>query len=102
MNAIKKCALNILYYFACYTCNIYNNILYNHKVNINFSQPKENDMSAFFFNKNHCTKIKCKVVYIWQLTIMLDLLDKHYKRKRFLGKNTFKAKMAQNMIINNI
>lgn len=59
-------------------------------------------MSAFFFNKNHCTKIKCKVVYIWQLTIMLDLLDKHYKRKRFLGKNTFKAKMAQNMIINNI
>lgn len=23
-------------------------ILFNHKVNINFSQPKENDMSAFF------------------------------------------------------
>lgn len=46
INAIKKCALIILYYFACYTCNIY--ILFNHKVNINFSQPKENDMSAFF------------------------------------------------------
>lgn len=76
-------------------------ILFNHKVNINFSQPKKM-ICLLFFNKNHCTKIKCKVVYIWQLTIMLDLLDKHYKRKRFLGKNTFKAKMAQNMIINNI
>lgn len=49
MNAIKKCALIILYYFACYTSNIY--ISYNHKVNIIFPQPKENDMSAFFLTK---------------------------------------------------